>query len=130
MKPMIQLKAARTGVSARTMIEGFLAILRNPKRHLRGPRLGLKPGTGKVQHDNDMGNVNTAVCGCAMGILDVVQSSDAYLAHAVRVETNERLNAAAAKLFPNETYVSVSDRRGLQAIRKVAKLALANLRGG
>lgn len=128
MKPMIQLKAARTGVNARSMIAGFLAILRNPKRHLRGPRLGLRPGTGKVQPNNDMGNSNTAVCGCAMGILDVVQSNDGMIAHAVRIETKERLNAAAAKLYPGRTYVDVSDRLGLRAIRKVAKRALADLR--
>ena len=129
MKPMIRLKAARTGVDARSMIAGFLAILRNPKRHLRGPRLGLKPGTGKVQIENDRGTSNTAVCGCAMGILDVVQSADFTLAHAVRVETKERLNAVSLKMY-GSTYVDVSDRLGLRAIRKVAKQALANLRAG
>lgn len=128
MKPMIQLKVARTGVDARSMITGFLAILKNPKRHLRGPRLGLKPATGKVQPQNNMGDTNTAVCGCAMGILDIVQA-DHDLAHPVRIETKERLNVAAIKLY-DRTYVNVSDRLGLRAIRKVANKALADLRAG
>lgn len=130
MKPISSLKAFRSGTTATGIIAAFLSVISNPKRHLRGPFLGTKPGSGKIQCDIENGNGKTsdAVCGCASGILGLVAARGSALHN---IEARTALDTAAVRLYPDSFgFVSVSDGIGLRAIRKVAKAALADLRGG
>lgn len=125
MKPISQLKAAGSGTTVRLALIAFLKVLSNPKRHLRGPRFGLRPGNGKLQYTNDCGNRRTAVCGCAIGILDIV-AKDRTGEERVHRETHAALTSASIAL-QGRGFINVSDDIGLRAIRKVATKALADL---
>ncbi len=128
MKPIRTLKIFQAGTTPKEVLTNILTLTENPKRHLRGPRYGLRPGTGKIQTTNREGTVATAVCGCGNGLIDMLSQGgrEGELAH----EARDLLNETTNELFGYgefKSHATVSDTKGLKAWRRVVKTTLDNL---
>lgn len=125
MKPISTLKIYQAGRTPAQVLTNILAITKNPKRHLRGPRYGLEPGSGRIQPKNSAGTAKTAVCGCGNGLIDMLSKGgrQSIVAH----ETRELLNKTTFELYSYDevmSHATVSDKKGLKAWLRVVRKAL------
>jgi hypothetical protein len=126
-KPIRTLKVYQAGTNPKQVLTNILTVTENAKRHLRGPRFGLRPGTGKIQTTNKEGTPETAICACANGLIDVLAKGGRK--GAVARETRSLLNETTHELhgYDMKSHATVSDKLGLKAFRKVVKITLDNL---
>lgn len=124
MKPISTLKIYKTGRTPAQVLTNILTVTKNPKRHLRGPRYGLEPASGRIQMKNNAGTDKTAVCGCGNGLIDMLsrggrKSNVAY-------ETRQLLDDTAHEMYgwDFQSHASISDGRGLKAWLRVVRKAL------
>ena len=125
MKPISQLAIYRSARNIEETLQGFLSLTQNPKRHLRGPRFSAKPGNGKLIEAQNA-SYKSAVCGCANGLIDLIARGGRR--GNVASATRQILNDKAFQMhFDVDSFATVSDKKGLKAIRRVVKLALQDL---
>jgi hypothetical protein len=132
-KPIRTLKIFQAGKTPQQVLTNILLLTENTKRHLRGPRYGLRPGTGKIQTTNKDGTPETAICGCGNGLIDMLSKGGRK--GAVARETRQLLNATVNSIFNMEekgvsirSHATVSDHLGLKAWRRAVKTTLDKLK--
>lgn len=128
MKPISTLKIYQTGRTPAQVLTNILAITKNPKRHLRGPRYGLEPGSGRIQMKNNAGTAKTAVCGCGNGLIDMLSRGGRK--GNVAYETRQLLDDTAFGMYAYgeiQSHATVSDQKGLKAWLRVVRKALKNV---
>ncbi len=125
MKPIKQLALYKSAKTSKQLLQGFLRLTNNEKRHIRGPMYSNAPGTGKGFQMEAYGNEDDAVSACALGILRLLTARDR---HTMRSDTQLMLDASARRLYPYQYgFIDVSDHLGLKAIRRVVKDVLSEL---
>ena len=128
MKPISTLKVYQTSRTPAQVLTSILSITKNPKRHLRGPRFGLEPGSGRVQPKNNAGTAKTAVCGCGNGLIDML--SRGGRTGNVAYKTRQLLDDTAHEIYGwdgVQSHATISDGRGLKSWLRVVRKALDKL---
>lgn len=125
MKPISKLAMYKSATTSEQLLKLFLKLTNNPKRHIRGPLFSNMPGNGKKYQLEGWGKDTEAVSGCALGLFNLLTAPDM---HSMRVDTQSKLASTVFRLYPGYTsFVDVSDRLGLRAIRRVVKETLKTL---